>query len=515
MQFDLIIEGGLVVDGTGAPGVVANVGITGDRITAVGRLDGASALRRIQAAGKVVAPGFIDVHSHAELVRLGGRDQFCGIQQGVTTELISPDGFSWSPMPQRRRQEMRDYLQVFYGDNAPISWDFETVDGYLASFHGRVPGNLVPQVPHLAIKVAAMGWETRPATRDEITAMKHLAVQWLDAGAVSLATGLEYQSTSSASLDELVELSRLVAEYGGIYVTHQRGYWYRLERGIRETFQIGREAGIPVHISHLALEERTVELIAEGQRDGIDISLDMYPYTAACTHLMMMLPDWAQAGGYAETMRRLHNPQECARMREETASRVAERGEIALAGVENGPDLEGLTLHEVARAAGQADVDMMFELLRRHNGRILAIYHWEKELDVEGIVRRTLSHPLYMGCTDGIYEAGRPHPRGFGTFPRIVGEYVRNGTLKLEEAVRKVTGYPAERFRIRDRGLLKPGLAADVVVFDVDTVSDRATYANGRVPPVGIEHVFVNGEAALADGHVTGNLNGRVLTGLP
>jgi N-acyl-D-amino-acid deacylase len=514
MQFDLMIEGGLVVDGTGAPGRIADVGIQGDRIAAIGQLDGAVALRRIAAHGKVVAPGFIDVHSHAELVRLGGIDQFCGIQQGVTTELLSPDGFSWAPMSPERRREMREYLQVFYGDDAPIAWDFRTVADYLSLFPGRIPGNLVPQVPHVAIKVEVMGWETRPASREEIDAMKPLVREWLDAGAVSLATGLEYQPTSYASLDELVELSKLVAERGGIYVTHQRGYWYRLERGTRETYQVGREAGIPVHISHLAVEERTVGLLADGQADGIDVSLDMYPYTAACTHLMMMLPEWAQIGGYAAAMGRLNDPAECHRMREETALRIAERGAIGLAGVEHGPHLEGRTLHDVALEAGQADVDMMFALLRRHNGRILAVYHWEKQLDVEGIVRRTLSHPLYVGCTDGLYAAGRPHPRGFGSFPRIVGDYVRDGTLRLEQAVRKVTGYAAERFRIRDRGRLLPGLAADVVIFDAATVTDRSSYANGRVAPAGIEHVLVNGAVALADGRPTGNLAGRVVKGL-
>jgi len=513
MEFDVLIRGGLLVDGTGSPAMPGDLGIVGDRIAAVGRLEGATGGVVLEAGGKVIAPGFIDPHSHAELARLGGVDQFCGIEQGVTTELLSPDGFSWAPLSPARMQEVRDFLHVFYGDPG-LSWDWRTVDEYLSLFRGRVPGNLVPQVPHLSIKVEAMGWENRPATDAELGYMKRMTREWLDAGAVALAVGLEYQPTSSSPLSELVELSKLVAERGGIYVTHQRGYWYRLERGTRESLRIGKEAGIPVHISHLAVEERTAALLSDGLAAGVDLSFDLYPYAAACTHLMMMLPEWAQAGGYAAVMARLADPGERARMREETAHRVAERGEIVLAGVENGAELEGRLLGDLAREAGMADVDYLFDLLRTHGGRVLALYHWEARLDREGIVRRSLSHPLYVACTDGIFAGTRPHPRGFGSFPRLVGKYVRDGTLTLEQAVRKVSGYTAERLRVPERGLLRPGLAADVVVFDAATVVDRATFGNGRQAPEGIDHVLVGGQLALTNGRPTGVLAGRVVKGL-
>lgn len=513
MEFDVLIRGGLLVDGTGSPAVPGDVGIVGDRITAVGRLDGATGTVVLEAGGKAITPGFIDPHGHAELVRLGGIDQFCGIQQGVTTELLSPDGFSWAPMSPSRMKEMRDYLQVFYGD-PDLSWDWRTVAEYLSVFRGRVPGNLVPQVPHVAIRVEAMGWESRAATEAELAYMKQMTREWLDAGAVALAVGLEYQPTSSSPFDELVELSKLVAERGGIYVTHQRGYWPRLEQGTHETYRIGQAAGIPVHISHLAVEERTVALLDEGVASGVDLSFDLYPYAAACTHLMMMLPDWAQAGGYATVMARLADPGQRALMRDETAHRVAERGDIVLAGVENGSELEGRVLSDLAQEAGMADVDYLFDLLLNHSGRVLALYHWEARLDREGIVRRSLAHPLYVACTDGIFPGSRPHPRGFGSFARVVGEYVRNGTLTLEQAVRKVTGYTAERLRVPERGFLRAGLAADVVVFDPAAIVDRATFANGRQAPEGIDHVLVNGRLALTDGKPTGLLAGRVVKGL-
>jgi N-acyl-D-amino-acid deacylase len=237
----------------------------------------------------------------------------------------------------------------------------------------------------------------------------------------------------------------------------------------------------------------------------------MYPYSAACTHLLMMLPEWAQAGGYEPSMRRLTEPAERDRLRPETAERIAERGNINLSSVEAGDELEGQSLGELARATGKADVDCLFDLLATHAGRALAIYHWPESIDGEGILRRTIAHPLYLGSTDGIYMGSRPHRRGFGTFARIVGEHVRGGTLTLEQAVRKVTGFPAERFSLSDRGLLREGLAADITVFDAATLADRSTWEKGRVPPSGITHVLVNGEPVVTDGHPTGNLPGRIV----
>jgi N-acyl-D-amino-acid deacylase len=235
----------------------------------------------------------------------------------------------------------------------------------------------------------------------------------------------------------------------------------------------------------------------------------MYPYTAACTHLLMMLPEWAQTGGYGASMRRLSSPDES--LRRETAARVAERGVITLSSVEGGESLEGRILGRLAQQSGRSEVDELFELLAGHAGRALAIYHWPADVDGEAIIRRTLAHPLYIGSTDGIYMGTHPHRRGFGTFARIVGEYVRDGTLTLEQAVHKVTGLPASRFSLRDRGLLQPGMAADVTVFDPDTLADRSTWENGRMAPAGIEHVLVNGQTVVAGGRTTGALPGRIV----
>jgi N-acyl-D-aspartate/D-glutamate deacylase len=224
----------------------------------------------------------------------------------------------------------------------------------------------------------------------------------------------------------------------------------------------------------------------------------------------MMLPEWAQAGGYRASMRLLTSRTERERLRAETAERIGERGGITLSSVEAGEILEGRRVGDLAREAGQADVDCLFDLLAAHAGRALAIYHWPDSIDGEGILRRTIAHPLYIGSTDGIYMGSRPHRRGFGTFARIVGEQVRAGTVTLEQAVHKVTGLPAERFSLKDRGLLQVGKAADITVFDPATLADRSSWDNGRVSPSGIAHVLVNGEAVVADGLPTGSLPGRI-----
>jgi len=509
-DFDILIVGGEVVDGTGSPRARLDIGIVDGKVAAVDRIEGAAAKRVINAAGRIVAPGFIDVHVHSELARLGGVDQFAGVLDGVTTELMSPDGFSWAPLKPDRLREVKDYLQVFYGD-PDVGWDWTTVAGYLGMFRNRIPNNLVPQAPHLAIKAGAMGWGPQPPSPEQMAAMTRSLVEWLEAGAVGMAAGLEYQPGALSHVDELIALCRVVAWAGGVYAPHQRGYWSRLERGSGESFRVGRESGVKVHISHLAVDDTAASLLEEAQAEGIDVTFDMYPYTAACTHLLMMLPEWAQAGGYAASMRQLTDPSEPERLRAETAERIAERGEIMVSSVEGGKPLEGRRLGDLAREAGQADVDCLFELLARHAGRALAVYHWPDSIDGEGIIRRTLAHPLYIGSTDGIYMGTRPHRRGFGTFARIVGEYVRGAALTLEQAVRKVTGLPAERFSLRDRGLLVAGRAADITVFDPDALTDLSTWDNGRLSPAGIGHVIVNGAVVVDEGAPTGSLPGRIV----
>jgi N-acyl-D-amino-acid deacylase len=506
---DLVLRGGILVDGTGAPGRRADVGVLGDRIAAVGDLDAGAASQVLDATGLVVAPGFIDVHVHTELERLGGEDALSGMRQGVTTELTSPDGFSWAPLSPPRSGEVREYLQVFYG-RPDLAFEWPTVESYLREFERPLPGNLVPQAPHLAIKVAAMGWETRAATAEELAVMVRLLEEWLEAGAVGMAAGLEYQpAASSSTVEELVALCRVVARHGGVYAPHQRGYLAHAGRGCRESFRIARESGAALHISHLAVTEQAEELLDQAVAEDLDVSFDMYPYAASCTHLLMMLPVWAQAGGHDAAMERLLAPSD--RLLDETDERLGERGRVTLAMVEGEPELEGRTLDELAAAAGSQPARFMVELLRGHGGRALGVYHWPESMDGRTVLGRTLAHPLFMGGSDGIVRGSRPHPRAFGSFARIVGDHVRDGTLGLEEAVHKVTGRPGRRFSIGQRGEIREGWAADLVAFDAERLADRATYADGRRAPEGMVHVVVNGRPVLQGGAATGARPGRLL----
>src|SRR2546426_4603653 len=286
MEFEILIAGGDVVDGTGSPRARLDVGIADGKLAAVDRIEGAAAGRVIDAKGMVVAPGFIDVHVHSELARLGGVDQFAGVRDGVTTELMSPDGFSWAPLEPNRLREVKDYLQVFYGD-PDIGWDWNTVADYLAIFRDRIPNNLVPQAPHLAIKAGAMGWGAERSSPEQMAAMTRSLVDWLEAGAVGMAAGLEYQPGALSPVDELVALCRVVASGGGGYAPPQRGHWGRLGGGFGGGVSVGRESGVKVHISHLAVDDTAAELLDEAQQKGVDVTFDMYPYTAACTHLLM------------------------------------------------------------------------------------------------------------------------------------------------------------------------------------------------------------------------------------
>jgi N-acyl-D-amino-acid deacylase len=307
----------------------------------------------------------------------------------------------------------------------------------------------------------------------------------------------------------LIELSRVVGRRDGVFAPHQRGYNARVREGCADTFQIARASGVAVHISHLGVNEDAQRALDGAAREGIDVTFDMYPYAAACTHLLMMLPEWAQAGGHAAAMARLHDPSR--RLLEETARRLEERGEVILAAVEGGPELEGRVLSDLATTAGMAPAAYLAELLASHGGRALAVYRWPERVDGEAVLRATLTHPLFIGGSDGILRGSHPHPRGFGTFPRIVGDHVRAGTLPLEEAVHKVTGRPARRFGIRERGEMREGWYADLTVFDPGLLADLATYADGGKAPAGVTHVAVNGDLVLQDGRPTGTLPGRLL----
>lgn len=343
--------------------------------------------------------------------------------------------------------------------------------------------------------------------------MQALAEPWFEAGAVSLNAGLEYQPQSWASTEELVALSRWArAEYGAVYAAHQRGYGARGHIGFPETFRISREAEIPVHISHLALFDEVLPFVSEAGQ-SIDLSFDFYPYVAGSTHLAYMLPDWAQAGGLEAVMERLRDPRLRAKMLPHVAAALQTNAQITISYTKSGR-FEGRSLTEVAAESGQTVADFVLDLVLAEQQEALAVFHWGAAAGPAGeqIIVRTYQDPRQMVGSDGVYIGSRPHPRGFGTFPRVLSRYVRQlGVISLETAIHKMTGFPAARFGLRDRGLIRSGMAADLVLFQPDAVDDTATYEAPRQVPAGINRVMVNGQFVWQDGQPTGRLPGQVV----
>jgi N-acyl-D-amino-acid deacylase len=514
VHFDTIIRHGHVVDGTGSPGLDADIGILGDRIAAVDQLDGATATDVIDATGAVVAPGFIDVHVHSELALLGGSHLYGAVFQGVTTQLLAPDGFGWAPLAPEPARELWDYTRFAYGEE-PVTPDWPTIAAYLDRFPGHTPANVVPQVPHCAVRLAVMGWDARPANDDELEQMRALTRAWLEAGAVCLNLGLDYQPSAFADLRELVELSKVAREYDAIYAAHLRYTDYGRAGAWREIMEIGRQADIPVHVSHESVDEITRPLLVEAA-ERCDLTFESYIYPAGCTHLAMMLPIADQAGGTEGIRARLANPADRKRMRahlHQTLTTANAAGERAVFVATQTGRYIGMSITEAAAQAGESLGDFALHVLDEEDPYALMVYHRGGTPERQAaIARETVRHPRMMVASDGVYHGPSGHPRGYGCFARILRHAVREtGAVTLEEAVRKMSGFPAERFRIKERGLLRPGYGADVVIFDPETVADRATWDDPFRPAEGIARVIVNGATVVEAGKPTGALPGQVL----
>ena len=513
MNFDIVIRSGLVVDGSGKPGKTTDVGITGDRITAVGRLEAAAAEKVIDATGKVVCPGFIDPHVHSEMDLLQGRHT-AGIRMGVTTQLLAPDGLSYAPLSPSRLTEYRFYIRGIYGD-PDVGWDWTSLADYLARFEGRCHNNVVPQVAHGAVRLQVMGWMSRPAGKEELDRMADLTRRCMEEGAVGLCSGMPYLPMAYADTGELIALGKTIAEFNGVYASHIRDYRDRRAESIGEMAAVAEQAGIGVHVSHFSGTPEIYAAADEAGDSGVDITWDAYPYLAGCTLLAYFLPLDVQEGGLRETLKRLTESQTRAKVRTFYEANLAALKPARFAGVirSKNKHLEGQSLAEAWRASGKSLEDFVCDLLVEEELAVIMVFH--RTMDQESgemMLRHTLTHPRQMVGTDGVFAGGKPHPRGYGTYPRILGRYVRDKNwLSLEQAIWKMTGFPAQRFHLKDRGLIKTELAADITVFDPLTIIDRNSYDDPVLPPSGIEHVFVNGSAAVADGRVTGVRAGRVV----
>jgi N-acyl-D-amino-acid deacylase len=497
VPFDLVIANGRVVDGTGAPWFVGDVGIRGDRIAAIGRLRGVTAKVAIDATGLVVAPGFIDPHVHARerIFELPTAEGY--LLQGLTTVVDGNDGSS--PLP------LADWFEKVQAT---------TVSPNVAAFVGQG-----------TVREAVMGTANRKATGAEIAKMQALVAQAMQDGAMGLSTGLAYVPGAYTPTDEIVALATTAREHGGIYISHMRDEGGGVLESVRETIAIGEQARIPVQISHHKVGGRkqfgqsaqSLALIAAARARGVDVTFDQYPYTASQTGLTLIFPRWALADG--KLNERLGNPGTRKEIRTGMLAFIDERfgddpSRIQLVRCGHDPSLAGRTIADLLKTAGQpisqtATADMVIELQLK--GGCSAIFHAYDEPDVE----RFLQSPFGMIGSDGSLTKlgdGAPHPRAFGTYPRVLGHYVRErGVITLEDAVRKMTSFPAARLGLRDRGLLRPGMAADITVFDPATIADRATFTDPHHYSVGVRYVVVNGQITVMDGAHTGAKAGRVL----
>jgi len=514
---DILITGGQIVDGTGARMRQADIGIAGGRIVAIGELDQARARVTIDAKDCIVCPGFVDMHSHADLALLTGRDMDGRLRQGITTEVLGQDGLSYAPVSEENLGEWRRYLIGLNGDAPDAAWKWHTVGEYLHELEGRA-SNAVYLIAHGAVRVEAMGWEARPASDGELKVMRSLVRQGLVEGAAGLSTGLSYVPCAHATTDEMVALCQEVGEAGGLYVTHLRSYGEHLLAAMDEAIEIGRRSGAGVHISHLrmtspanwGLSTAVLSKIDRARDEGVEVSFDLYPYTAGCAPLFALLPLWAQSGGADRILARLRDPAEVQRMMAEMASWRADWTAYSLSNARAVPcgEWDGATLSEAAAELGMQVEAFIPQLLLESELDATIVSGGGSEADNE----RLFGHPACTVGSDGVLLGKHPHPRGFGCYPRVLARYVREtGLLSWEQAIQKMTGLPAARLNLPDRGRLREGAWADVVVLDPKRVTDAATFAEGRLPPTGIEWVLVNGQIVVESGEYLGSNAGQAL----
>jgi len=527
-MLDLIIKGCRVVDGTGKPAFTAEVGVSRDRVVLIRESIEQEARRTIQAAGLCLAPGFIDPHTHSDVTLLVDRKAESKIRQGVTTEIIGNCGSSPAPQIGSSREEALAEAKPL---GLEISWT--DMSGYIECL--VTPGvavNVVPLVGHNTARGAVMGFGDLQPTPAQQAEMERLVAESIQQGARGLSTGLFYPPGLYAATEEVVGLARAAAQNGGIYASHIRSESDGLFAAVEEAIEIGAKANARVEISHVKLEgfrnfsgvERLIELIERANADGVQVGCDQYPYTASSTWLASILPNWAQAGGgkavaarmsQADTREVLLEDWKNHREEWENRSGVQDWQDILITQAEGYPELSGINLSDAARDAGKGPIETAFDLIAATNGQVGCVFFDQLEDNVRTLMR----HPLVVVGSDGaalspfgVLGQGKGHPRSYGTFPRVLGHYVREvGLLSLEEAVRKMTSATAERFGLTDRGIIREGSWADLVLFDPQTVIDRATFTDPHQFPAGIPYVVVNGVMVIDNYQHTNALPGRVL----
>lgn len=526
---EILIKNGLIVDGLLTKPYKGSVLIKGEKIAKVGVFNDPPADKVIDAEGLVVAPGFIDTHSHSDLKILEQPFNEIKIRQGITTEVLGQDGISMAPLPKEHINDWRKNIAGLNGESDTIDWEYETTSNYLAYMEETGVGlNQAYLVPHGNVRMEAIGLDDRKATPTEIQSMQEILRREMDAGAFGMSTGLIYIPCAYAATDELVELCKVVAEYGDVapFAIHQRSEADTIIESMKEVIEIGESSGVHVHFSHFKVCGKNnwkyipemKQLIEEAKDRGIPVTFDQYPYAAGSTMLGVALPPWAHSGGTGKLLERLAESQKRERMIHDIKQGIygwdnfidfAGFDGIFITSVktEKNQPLVGKNLTQVAEAKGKDPYNAMFDLLLEEENAVGMVDHYGRE---EHVIE-FLTHPDQNVCTDGLL-AGKPHPRVYGSFPRILGRYVRDQqVLSLESAINKMSKRGADAMGIPNRGSLEQGMFADLAIFDLATVSDRGDYVDPIQFPVGIEHVIINGNHVIENGTYHEILAGKVL----
>lgn len=518
-----VIRGGSVIDGSERPATKADIQVIDGVIATVGQvLKGDERGKVIDGSELTITPGFIDMHAHSDLAVISDPAHLAKVSQGVTLEVVGQDGLSYAPTNEVTQHEIREQLFGWNGNPTNVDWHFKSVSEYLSYVDQGAPVNVAFLVPHGNVRMLVKGSEPGIANPNELTAMKEIVEQGMREGAVGLSAGLTYTPAMYADDNELVELNSVVAKFGGYYAPHHRNYGRDFLTAVGDCIDIAHSSGVALHLTHCHMSSpqfhgRTdllFDAIAAGERNGVDITLDSYPYLAGMTYLHALLPSWVQAGGIEVMRARLREPEVRARVIHEllvTGSDGAHGNTlnfetIVIAGVEKATEYVGMRFDEAAKRAGKEPVEFYLDFLDSENYKVSAVLHGGHEPNVRAIMQ----HPKHMVGSDGILVGNRPHPRGYGTFARYLGCYGRDErVLTFEGAVARMTGRPAARLRLVDRGLVKVGYRADLVLLHRESVIDRSTYENPRVPATGFVNVWVGGTPTLWDGSRTDNLPGR------
>lgn len=527
-MLDILLKNARIVDGTGNPWFCGDIAVKDRRIAHIGIIQ-EPAGGTLNLEGKVVCPGFIDIHSHSDLEILACPHPLNKVMQGVTTEVTGNCGQSTAPVNTETVEQLKQYLGLSAQN---FSWDWTTLNEFWDKVaQNGLMTNIAPLIGQGTLRNAVLGFEQRKPTHDELNKMKVLLNAAMSEGAFGMSSGLIYPPGLFTQPEEMIELAKVVQQHDGIYATHVRSETANLIEAYQEALSVGHASGVKVQISHQKAcgapnwgkINQTLNLIDTARQAGLDVTSDQYPYLAACTHLSAFLPPWAHEGGVSQLLKRLDSSSDRTRLKNEIQNRDdwengikqvgLDRIMISLVILEEDKYLEGKTLQEMAKTKQEDPIDCLFDLLLRNRADVRIFSFGVCEEDLCQVMR----HPTTMFGTDGgavsAHPQNLPHPRYYGVYPKILGEYVRQKqVLGLEEAVRKMTSFPAQKLGLWDRGVLRAGCWADLVVFDPDTIIDVAGYQGDAWQPKGIDMVIVNGEIVVRDGESCGVTPGLVLT---